>query len=717
MTSRRSVLATAAAIGSSFLVGGCAHTPRKTTAIPSIPQWRRSLLAYLQSLARPDGGYAFVDQDRSHLTPTYAVIGCYQLLRQEIPNRKQLAAFVRDNHPSRLKKLEQERRAFEFQQVQALIWLGDDAADFRERILAWRQPLAYMKQYERHGYPIFSSEISGAFICRQLLGIPLADLAPVFTDYLDSRRRDNGSFNNTPAADGGDGHVINTMWGLRALHALGRSPPSPQQLIEWLNNCQLPSGGFTYQPNPPFSGIEDIAYTRAALQSLKLVNASPPHPNKCASFIRTLFNSDGGFSDRAGWLSNPLATYYALDALDALGALDYWTANLPRPTGSVPLPANLKIFSAQFEAHGQGSPIEAVELAAALKIHLWGAKNAKSEWLTTAQSIADNRKIPLKFFTSNEEYGTWVDVPGLGSYSHTSDIIAPAGAEIGASLSNQPAVTWPQFKERRLASLENANGRLIWQFGENEELVRLFLDDTLPSRDPHKTIGYAAISTFHFGNPDFTNSEPFLNRWRGQIPFIALQDAHGPEPWWFGDMTTGFRTLFLAPDPSWEGFLEALRNNWTVAVRHDAPSGQKTWMHSGDDRVLQFIRRRESDWRWWNNPSIRRPMVSIIPIRPEDRFEVQKPETGLTIRVRCAWENTAQGQLRTPITELIKLIIDGNPVAPTLISTKAPRGNFLADHYHYFHIDNPTPGPHFAEAVVKVIDGNTELRHRLDFSV
>lgn len=715
MKTRRQVLASAAAIGSSVILGGCAHTqPPPQQAVS--PKWRQSLLAYLQSLARPDGGYAFADQERSHLTPTYAVIGCYHLLKEPIPNPKALATFIRENHPSKLKKLEQERRAFEFQQVQSLIWLGDAAADFRDRILAWKQPLAYMKQYERHGYPVFSSEISGAFICRKLLGVPLDDLKPAFTDYLEARRRDNGTFNNTPASDGGDGHVINTLWGLRAHHALGHAPQNPQQTIDWLNNCQLPTGAFTWKPNPPFSGLDDIAYTRAALQSLKLLNAAPPNHEKCAAYIGSLFNTDGGFADRAGWFSNPLATYYALDALDALGASDHWTVDLPRINDSTPLPGNLKVFSAQFEAHGQGSPTEAVDLAAALKIHLWGAKNAKPDWLTTAQSIADRKKIPVRFFTSNEEYGTWVDVPGLGTYSHTSDIIAPPNATIGATLSNQPAVTWPQFKERRLAPLEKANGRLIWQFGENEELVRLFLDEALASPYPQKQTGYAAISTFHFGNPDFTNSEPFLNRWRGQIPFIALQDAHGPEPWWFSDMTTGFRTLFLAKDPTWEGLLEALHNSWTVAVRHDALSNNKTWLHSGDPRVLDFVRRRETDWRWWDNPVIQRPMVSIVAVRPQDHFEVQKPETGLTLRIRCLWENTAQGLLKSPLTELVKLIIDGNPVTPALVSTKAPRGNLLADHYHHFHLDNATPGPHTAEATIKVLASNTELHHRLDFT-
>jgi hypothetical protein len=718
MTSRRSLLATAAAVGSSLLFGGCAQQPRRADAASCNQKWREALLTYLQSLARPDGGYAFADQDRSHLTSTCAVIGCYHLLKEPVPNSKTLAAFVRDNHPSRLKKLEQERRAFEFQQVQALIWLGDDAPDFRQRILAWKQPLAYMKQYERHGYPVFSSEISGAFICRQLLKLPLADLAPTFTDYLDSRRRENGSFNNTPAANGGDGHVINTMWGLRALHALGHADEKRQQVINWLVQCQLRSGGFTWQPNPPFAGVDDIAYSRAALRSLQLLGVRLPHWLDAIGYIFSLMNPDGGFADRQGWLSNPLATYYALDALDAMSALPHYSVEVPRITAAPPaLPTGLNIFSAQIEAHGQGSPSEAVTLAAALKIHLWGAKNSQPQWLATAQSIADRRRVPVKFFTSNEEYGTWVDVPGLGTYSHTSDIIARAGADIGASLSGQPAVTWQEFKERRLRQLEKAHGRLIWQFGENEELVRLFLDDALAEPGARKQAGYAAISTFHFGNPDFTNSEPFLNRWRGQIPFIALQDAHGTEPWWFADMTSGFRTLFLATEPTWEGFLEALRNNWTVAVRHDALSNHQTWMHSGDDRVLRFVRRREEDWRWWDNPSIRRPMVSIIAIRPEDRFEVHRPETGLTIRVRCAWENTAQGLLRTPITELVKLTIDDVQVTPVLVSTKAARGNLLADHYHHFHLENLTPGLHFAEALIRNLADNATFHQRIEFEI
>jgi hypothetical protein len=351
-----------------------------------------------------------------------------------------------------------------------------------------------------------------------------------------------------------------------------------------------------------------------------------------------------------------------------------------------------------------------VDLAAALRIHLWGAKNAKPEWITRAQQIADQRKTPVKFFVANEEYGTWVNVPGFGTYSHTSDVIAPAGSDFGPSLANAGVVSWPEFRERRLLPLQKAGGRLIWQFGENEELVRLFLDDSLERG------GYAAISTFHFGNPDFTNSEPFLQRYRGRIPFVALQDAHGEEPWWFADMTTGFRTVFLGTEPTWEAWLRALEHNWVVAIRHDAVSGSNTWIHGGAPEVVDLVRDRESEWRWWDNPQIQRPMVSLVALKPDDLFEVARPERGVTLRVRCAFENTAQGRPKKPLAELVKLTLDGTEVSPQLV---APRqgGGAYADHYHLFHLSDPSPGPHTATAVVRGLATNATSSRALEFRV
>jgi hypothetical protein len=709
-------MAAAAEIGT-FLPVASAQPPGERPGWPALTE------PYLESLARPDGGYAWDDLAVSHLTPTFAVIGCYYRLGRRPPHPERLAEFVRTHHPARLRKLEQEHRVFEYQQIQSLLWLGADASEFQPLVRSWTRPTRYLPQYEQSGNPIFRFELT-AFTCRALLGLPLDDLAPAFLAYLDARRRANGSFNNTPAADGSDGHVANTWWGLEALATLGRGRERSEETIRWLKDCQLPEGGFTYQPAAPIAGVACAFYTWAAVRALKQLGAEPADLQACLRYLGSLANADGGFGDRPGWASNPMATYQVLDAIKALGgdggarlrAGPHPPFGHPLPGGegsrATPLPKGLGVYSIQLEAHGQGSPRDAVALAQALRIDLWGAKNARPGWIARAQAVADGAGVPVKFFVADEEYGTWVKVPGQGTYSHTSDIIAPAGADIGASLAKAGVVSWPEYRRRRLAPLEAAGGRLVWQFGENEALVRIYLDDSLERG------GYAAISTFHFGNPDFTNTEPYLGGYRGQIPFVALQDAHGGEPWWFADMTEGFRTLFLARAPTWEGWLEALRNNWVVAVRHDAVSGFATWMHAGSRAVVEFVRARERErqWRWWDNPEIQRPMVSLAALGPGEEFERAAPERGVTLRVRCAWENTTQGLLRTPIAELVRLSVDGQAVAPQRVVIKQPGRDVLVDDFHVHAMPDLTPGPHTATAVVRVIGKDVEKEQPITFS-
>jgi hypothetical protein len=199
-----------------------------------------------------------------------------------------------------------------------------------------------------------------------------------------------------------------------------------------------------------------------------------------------------------------------------------------------------------------------------------------------------------------------------------------------------------------------------------------------------------------------------------QLPFVALQDAHGLEPWWFADMTEGFRTLFLATEPNWEGWLNALKNNWVVAVRHDAVSGGQTWMHGGRPEVLDFVLQHGSDWQWWDNPAIRRPLVSLVPLSPRDQFESGRPEAGIALRVRCAWQNNAQGLAKQPIAEFVKLIVDGERVEPKLVSKRRPNGLY-EDHFHIFAMQ-PTPGRHTAVATARHLATGAEFQSSIEFT-
>lgn len=698
---RRAVLAA----GAAALVASPANA-----RADALPRWQADALAYLARLARSDGGCAWEGAPYAHLTPTFAAVGVHHVLKQEPPKKAALVKFVRERHPFHIKKLERPLRGFDYQQIQALVWLGEDVSGFRELVRSWAKPTQYPKQYERDGQPVFRFEAL-AFTCRKLLGLGLDDLKPAYVAYLDDRRRADGSFNTTPAADKSPGHVVNTLAGLDALHALGREAEHRERAVEWLRACQLPSGGFTYRPKAEIGGVDRSAYTHAAVKALALLGAAPADKAACVRYLHSLRNPDGGFGDRPGWASNPMATFEAVDALAALGALgEVPPAPVPLPAEVAP-PADLKVFTVQIEAHGQGSPADAVELARTLKVHLWGAKNAKPEWLRRAQALADQQKVPVTFFPADEEYGTWVTVPGLGTYSHTSDVFAPPGRDHGQSLTGAGAVTWPQYREKRLAPLAKAGGTLVWQFGENEEITRVFLDDSLERG------GFGAISTFHFGNPDFTNSEPFLYRYRGKIPFIALQDAHGAEPWWFADMTTGFRTLFLAKEPTWAGWAEALRRNWVGAVRRDAVSRNELWLHAGSNAVRDALLAREKEWRWWDGAAAARPLVSVVVLHPDTPFEAGRPESGVAVRVRCAWENTTQGLAKKPLAELVRVLVDDKEVAPTLVAKKNPAGNAHLDHYHIVPLPKLAAGMHTVKVTVREIATKAESVRTTEFTV
>jgi prenyltransferase beta subunit len=702
---RRDLLRLAAASLPLTFLGGLSFADDKPGSVLA-----ESVVKFLATCRQANGGYGWGDQPRAHLTPTYGAVGCFHVLGVAPHEREALARYVRENHPFALKKLERELKSFEFQQIQSLTWLGESADSLRESVAAWTKPFRYAGQYEQHEYPVFEYETMG-FTCRRLLGMSLADVTPELVAYLDSRRRDNGSFNNTSAADGTDGHLLNTWWGLRALDALGRADEKRDEVVSWVRACQRPWGGFSWQPKPFMADVEDVAYTWAALRILERLQASPARPDAVHDWLASLWNADGGFAGRPGWDSNPLTTYYALDALRALNALSQVqpprTSRPARP--KVELRDDWKVFTIQLEAHGQGSPAEAVDLARGLKIDLWGAKNAQPGWIEAAQQIARDGQTPVTFCVANEEYGTWVSLPGQGTYSHTSDLFAPAGSDIGPSLARAGVVDWEEFRERRLKPLEAGQGRLFWQFNENEAMTRLYLDDSLQRG------GYAAICTFHFGNPDFTNSSPFLKLYRNQLPFVGMHDAHGTESWWWGDMLTGYRTLFVAAEPTWEGWLDALKHNRVVAVRCDGVSRGELWMHGGSPEVVEFIRRHEFDWRWWDNPHIERPLVSIVPLTPQSKFEVATPDAGHAIRVRCQWENTAQGLPKTPRAELKRLLIDDREAAAP--ERTVGRQGRITDRYHLAELPALAPGEHTATAVVQPLPRGAEVTRTIRFRV
>jgi hypothetical protein len=677
-------------------------------ALQAATRQKESIVRFLEGLKRPGGGYGWPADDFAHLTPTFGVIACYRLLGESVPDKQGLAAFIRSSYPM-LPARHKDRplRRFDFEQIQALKWLGDDAADYIEEVREWTGPSVYTTAYEHEGYPVFQHEVM-AILCRSLLGI--TDNPPAWRDYVFSRRRPDGTFNSTPAATGTGGHVMNTLWGLQALEALGERVPRDEKLIAWLRACQRPNGGFTYQPKPEMGGVDDVAYTWAALRALEAQGAKPSRPGACGDYIDSLRNADGGYGDRPGLNSNATTTMYALDALRALGREP--SAKMRKPAPRRELPSDLKVFTMQIEAPGNGSPAEAVELAKALRIHLWAAKNAPAGWVERCQKVADERDVTVRFLVGNEEYGSYQAIPGLGSPSHLSDLIAPAGSNFGAPMNDpKKVVPWPVFRDQRIGALRKARGSMIWQFNENEELTRVLLDEAV------ETGTYSAVSSFHFGNENFLETQPFLMRYHDVLPFVALQDAHTAESWWWGDQLAGFRTVFLAKEPTYEAWLEALREKRVMAIRHDAISGFKTRLAGGGPEVRKFVFDHQDQWRWWGEEpaTILRPAASLIALRPGDTFEAGVPESGIALRLRCLHENTTQGLPKSPLVELAGMTVDGSAVNVKLVEKKNARG-IVSDRYYLYELAQPAPGQHVAEARLRRLDTKAEMTFSVSFS-
>ncbi len=684
---------------------------------PVIAQQNRKaeVLNYINTkLAKKDGGYGWEDQPDSHITTTYAVIGILNDLDQLPADKKSLVEFVRTHHPQRGPNKEtgpsgSQVRSLTYQQIQSILWLGGDVSGFAEEVKNWKSQKGNIANYEMHGYAPLNQEVMTP-ICRRLLNLPIADITNEFVTYLQEAQRNNGSFNNTPAADGGDGNILNTYWSVYALKSLSKDEQLKKETVSWIQACQLKEGGFTHQPKPEIGVNAEVAYTWAAIKALQFFSAKPQNVAACIKYLLSLRNVDGGFGNRPGLPSNPISTYYAIDALKVLDSFSLLNTAPPVKRAAVKNPTDFsgyKVFTVQFEASGTGSPAEAVMLADSLKINLWGAKNPAPGWIAAAQKIADKNKVPVTFFITDEPYGKDVSIPGMGSFGHILDFIAPANTNIKF----KDSTSWQDFAKTTLKDLHAANGGLILQISNNEPLTRMLLDESVNNGG-----GYLAISTVHFGQ-NFSFAQPHLHQYRYQLPFITLQDAHGTESWWWAKELINHRTLFLAKEPSYDALITALKNNWVVAVRHDSISNNQTRMLGGSEEMRQFITAKQNSWKWWKNETheTNHPWAAISVLFPSDTFEVARPDKGVNIRIRCWWAGARQ-VLAKPLIELQELKVNGKVVKPELITKKAKNGD-LSDSYYLYKLQEPAAGNHTVETRLRHLHDKTARTMTTKFAV
>ena len=663
----------------------------------------RRILAYLEQHRRPEGAYGWSSDVMAQLTPTFAAVGCYRMLGADVPDAARVGTFVRDNYPAQeARRTDRPMWRLDYEQVQSLLWLNESIESFRQPASTWTSPSVLTPRYELNRQPVLQNQAMAVHI-RYLLKLSPSGQDSAWREYFLARLRPDGTFNNAPASDGSGGHLMNTRWGLLAAEHLGMKLPPAPGLAEWVRSCQMPSGGFTWAPKPTLGAVDDLAYTWCALQTLAQLGAAVPDPKRCAAWIESLQTAEGGFQDRPDGEPNPLATFYALSCLQLLNHVPKGGEAPAARSSRITVPSGMNVYSIQIEAPGKGSTQDAVRLAKTLGIHIWAAKNTAAGWIEEAQRAADAEKVPVTFAVGDEEYGTYYGVAGLGCYSHLVDIHAPYGADFGKPVPKMNhAYSFEEFRDTRIKTLQKGQGRLVWQCNDNEEISRILLDEAV------STGSYAAIASFHFGKQDFAHTYPFLHRWYGRLPFVGLLDAHTEESWWWGDQLGGQKTLFLAKEPTWEGWLQALKNNWVVSVRHDAATGWKTHMTGGQPPVREFVMKHARQWSWWDEAGhpARRPGASLVLLRPGMPFEAGAPSPAAqeeaALRLRIWHDNSQQGRPTEPRAELIGLRVDGKQASPDLRVT-------ATDRYHLLPLRR-SPGEHKAEAEVRhLASGRIEI--------
>lgn len=667
--------------------------------------WKKELLSYIGTkLHKPDGGYGWEDQYDSHLTPTYAVTGILYHIGELPDNKAALAEFIRTHHPQRKGNTTgsyflgappgeagpsgSNMRNLVYEQMRAILWLGGDVSPFIEELRSWKSQSGVLANYESNGFGGLFQETMTP-ICHHLAGIEMLN-GDKFAEYLESCRRRNGSFNNAPASFGGDGNILNTWWALYAFKSLGVSGLQDPETVKWLQSCQLKNGGFTHQPDPVIGANDDIAYTWAGIKALKLLGAKPADTKAAVSYILSLRNNDGGFGNRPGLHSTPVASFYAIESLAELGmlsALDK-SGKANRIEEEKPDFTGYRIFTVQFQAHGQGSPKEAVMLADSLNIDLWGVKYPVKGWIKEARRIAAQMNVPVTFFMSNEPHDNLVTVPGMGSFNHVLDYIAPVDEEV-------PFAENASFEELRnttLKQLKELNGGLMLQVSNNEPLARLLIDESINNNH-----GYLALHTIHFGQ-NFMFWLPYLAEYRYRLPLVTLQDAHGTESWVWADELANHRNLFIAKEPTYDEMVKSLKKNWIVGVRHDSVSNFRTRMLGGTEAARKFISDNETAWKWWSGNRLKRPLAALTIVRPDDLFEAGTPGTGVNVRVRCRWNGVRQ-TLKTRSAVLQELRIDGKAVHP---EEKIVRmRNTVSDAYYLYEWGDPAKGKHTVEVDIR----------------
>ncbi|SFD24482.1 prenyltransferase/squalene oxidase repeat-containing protein [Algibacter pectinivorans] len=581
-----------------------------------------SVVSYLLDHQKENGAFGPQNKEYTDLAWNYPAIYTLKILGANIPREKE--AFKNGNKSwIEINSRKNGPWYWSFYQKANLYHLYN-VSDINFESGVKRNQTWEIKFKPRKGYLEFSEYKKGFFfniasLWHMLGAISLLDghvsNKGSIENYLLSRQANNGAFvddvSAIPTPTNKDANLVITSYAILVLKSLGKDIPNSEKCIQWLQACQTSNGGFKYNPdNKEISNKPDVWYTWCALQALQVLGAKPKDSKKCAKWLNSLQNYDGGFADRPGWKSRIYSTYYAVSSLHYLtGNANSAITQKKRVNKNKYIPeGKYSIYQAFHKSPVGGNGM--IDSIVKMNINLIGVKtntkhidfkNGISAQVTKNKSYVKQKNYKLEVLELPENYSHKLTWNNNQKADHISNFLVPPNlsykqAQIYNKAFNagKEGLSWIGFKTNVIRPIRKLSKETLFYPELDYSMINAYqvYDEGLDFG-----YGYNAVPGAHFGNIDWVRHFPYKERWEGVLPIIADGDAHGNINKW-QEHILQFRNIFIAKDYHFKSYIEASLNGRSVCVIR-MPSG--TLRYYGSKAAINYLKKHQSQWEWWTN--------------------------------------------------------------------------------------------------------------------
>lgn len=435
-------------------------------------------------------------------------------------------------------------------------------------------------------------------------------------DYILRRQAPCGGFvdvrNGDALPSDLEANVPDTMHAISSLAILlDNNIPSRDKIAAFLNSCWMKNGAFRSNPRHVVQEQDaDVYDTWAAVRTYAQILRSLPEDRQTATvaWLNSLQNADGGFGDRAGWRSRLYSTFYAVESLyhlrQAKGILlisrkAITTKRLQKPETPVIADGEFGIYQAQFKM-----PVVTVDELDDLhkrKFNLLALKSDKFELVEPLLARIREKKLPMDVVLCHEAYPHRLVQTGGVVLNHVGNFTLDPrwtaderSVWQAADAAGREYLPWTGYRDQVVKPMA-ALGSFVYPEQDYEQQYAYSSYGT----DRSGERGYNAVLVgFNWPPYDFVRVFPWREKYVDRLVPIADVDAHGDYKKWSNQLDFT-RTLFIARGPTYADFQEAAKAGRVVTVIAKAEGVPSGATYYGPRPAVDYVRRHNSDWKWW----------------------------------------------------------------------------------------------------------------------